>query len=182
MCGTPVGPPGGPRAALPPVNGEERVRDDIVRCHHCGRGHRVPAATFEPPCCDACGHHLAWVAWVGEDTFHGAVTAVRAPVLVDLRAHWCRPCRLVSPVLERIARERPGRVKLVRVDVEAAPALARQLSVEVVPTLLVLRDGEVVARRAGAASAVHLRKWVARTLDALGPLEVAGPVTEAVPV
>ncbi len=156
--------------------------DNIVRCHTCGRAHRVLATAFEPPWCDGCGHHLAWVTRAGEDTFADAVARVRVPVLVDLTARWSRRCRLVSPVLDRIARQRPGTVKLVRVDVESAAALARRLSVVVVPTLLVLRDGEEVARRAGAASAVQLRRWVGHTLAALGPVEVPGSVREPVPV
>lgn len=155
--------------------------DDVVRCHTCGRGHRVPATVCEPPCCDGCGHHLAWVTRVDEDTFAEAVTLSRAPVLVDLTASWSPRCRLVSPVLDRIARQLPGAVKVVRVDVETAPALARRLSVAVVPTLIVLRDGEEVARRAGAASAAHLRRWVGHTLEALGSVEAAG-LREPVPV
>ncbi|HEY8453500.1 MAG: thioredoxin family protein [Micromonosporaceae bacterium] len=119
---------------------------------------------------------------MGEDTFAEAVTSTRAPVLVDLTASWSPRCRLVSPTLNRIARERPGAVKLVRVDVEAAPGLARRLAVEVVPTLLVLRDGEEVARRAGAASAAHLRRWIGQTLAALEQVEARGPAAKPVPV
>ena len=156
--------------------------DNVVRCHTCGRRNRVPATAWEPPCCDGCGQHLAWVTRVDEDTFAEAVTLSGAPVLVDLTASWSPRCRLVSPVLDRIARQRPGTVKLVRVDVETAPALARRLSVVVVPTQIVLRDGQEVARRAGAASAAHLRRWIGHTLESLGSVEVDRPVREPVPV
>jgi thioredoxin 2 len=82
------------------------------------------------------------------------------PVLVDLWATWCGPCRAVSPALERLAVACAGRVKLVKVDVDAAPGLARRFGVQAVPTLLVLDRGEVVARQAGAAPEPVLRAWL----------------------
>ena len=73
------------------------------------------------------------------------------PVLVDLWATWCGPCRMVSPALEQLASERAGEVKLVKVDVDEAPAMSQRFTVQAVPTLLVLDRGEVLARQAGAA-------------------------------
>ncbi|RBY78366.1 hypothetical protein DQ238_12950 [Geodermatophilus sp. TF02-6] len=70
------------------------------------------------------------------------------------------PCRTVGPVLERLATALAGRVKLVRVDVDGAPLLARRFRVQAVPTLLVLDRGEVVARQAGAAPEPALRAWL----------------------
>ena len=89
------------------------------------------------------------------------------PVLVDLWAVWCAPCRQVSPVLARLAHERAGQLKLVKVDVDQAPELSQRFDVQAVPTLLVLRGGEVVARQTGAAPAHTLREWLDRAL-ALG--------------
>ena len=88
------------------------------------------------------------------------------PVLVDLWAVWCAPCRQVSPVLARLADERAGRVKLVKVDVDKAPGLSQRFDVQAVPTLLVLRGGEVVARQAGAAPANILSEWLSTVVTA----------------
>ena len=87
------------------------------------------------------------------------------PVLLDLWAPWCGPCRTVSPALEGLARDLAGRIKLVKVNVDAAPALARRFDVQAVPTLLVLRHGKPVARQTGAESQPALRRWVEQALE-----------------
>jgi thioredoxin 2 len=71
---------------------------------------------------------------------------------------------MVSPALERVAGELAGKVKLVKVDVDAAPKLAERFAVQAVPTLMVMRDGRVIARRAGVAPAAALRTWVEEAL------------------
>ena len=73
------------------------------------------------------------------------------PVLVDLWATWCGPCRMVSPALEQLATERAGQLKLVKVDVDKAPAISQRFTVQAVPTLLLLDHGQILARQAGAA-------------------------------
>jgi thioredoxin 2 len=66
----------------------------------------------------------------------------------------------VSPALESVARDLAGQVKLVKVDVDQSPQLSRRFAVQAVPTLLVLRDGQVIARQSGAAPAGVIREWV----------------------
>jgi thioredoxin 2 len=75
---------------------------------------------------------------------------------------------MVSPVLERQATERAGDLKLVKVDVDAAPRLSQRFEVRAVPTLMVLRDGEVIARQAGAAPEPALRSWLDQALRSTG--------------
>ena len=87
-------------------------------------------------------------------------------MIVDLWAPWCGPCRMVSPALENLARTYAGRVKLVKVNVDEAQGLARRFDAQSIPTLLVLRDGEVVARQIGAAPESALRRWLDDALPA----------------
>ena len=101
----------------------------------------------------------------GDGDFSQVVEQAPQVVLVDLWASWCGPCRQVSPALENVATRRAGKLKLVKVDVDAAPETARKFSVQAVPTLLILKDGRVLARQAGAAPSDVLLRWVDETLE-----------------
>jgi len=136
----------------------------LMRCEHCGRANRVPAAATGSVRCGHCHQPLPWVADADDDTFAEVAEAATLPVLVDLWAPWCAPCRLVSPALERLARDLAGRVKLVKVNVDEAPRLAQRFDVRAVPTLLILRQGEMVARQAGALLPPALGTWVEQAL------------------
>ena len=81
-------------------------------------------------------------------------------MVVDMWAPWCGPCRMVSPALAQLATELAGRVKLVKVNVDESPKLQQRFAVQAIPTLLVLRHGQVVAQRAGAVPLADLRAWV----------------------
>jgi thioredoxin 2 len=72
------------------------------------------------------------------------------PVLVDLWAPWCGPCRFVSPILEALAKDYAGHLKVVKVNVDQNPALARRFDARSIPTMVVLRDGQPVDRVVGA--------------------------------
>lgn len=136
----------------------------VVSCPHCGRRNRVPAAAGGIPRCGQCRGWLPWIADAGGRDFAEIAERSPLPVLLDLWAPWCGPCRMVSPALEEVARALAGRVKLVKVDVDTAPELARRFGVQAVPTLMVLDRGRVVARQAGAAPAPRLRAWAEAAL------------------
>ena len=135
-----------------------------VKCRHCGTVNRLPAAANGTPRCAKCKEPLQWIAVAGDDDFAEVAERSKVPVLVDLWATWCGPCRMVSPALEQLAAERAGKLKLVKVDVDAARQTAARFSVQAVPTLLVIADGTVVARRAGAAPVATLRTWLDQAL------------------
>ena len=132
----------------------------MTRCPHCGRNNRVPPAGEGRPTCGNCHQALPWIADAGDQDFAAIAENSSLFVLVDFWAPWCGPCRMVSPALEKLAEEFAGRVKLVKVDVDSAPALSQRFEIQAVPTLLLLDRGEVLARQAGAAPAPELRKWV----------------------
>jgi thioredoxin 2 len=136
------------------------VGTTVVECPNCGRKNRIPAAADGVPQCGNCHRPLPWLADAGDDDFADVVERSRLPVLVDMWATWCAPCRMVSPALEQVARDLAGRLKLVKVDVDRAPKVSERFTVQAVPTLMIVQDGDVTSRRAGAAPAAALRQWV----------------------
>jgi thioredoxin 2 len=85
-------------------------------------------------------------------------------VLVDLWAPWCGPCLRVSPVLEQLAAELAGRLKLVKVNVDESPTLSRRFDAQSIPTLVLLDRGNLIAKQVGAAPAAALRSWLTEKL------------------
>jgi thioredoxin 2 len=132
----------------------------VVVCDNCGKKNRVPAVATGVPHCSNCHATLAWLADAGDDDYADVVEAAALPTLVDLWAPWCGPCRMVSPVLEKLAHEFAGRVKLVKVNVDESPRVAQRFEVQGIPTLLVVRGADVIARQTGAAGEAALRSWL----------------------
>ena len=136
----------------------------VIVCSNCGTKNRVPAAANGVPRCGKCHAPLRWVVDASDDDFAAVAEAATIPVLVDLWAPWCAPCRKVSPVLEQLAGEFAGRLKLVKVNADEAPALSERFEVLAIPTLILLRGGEVIDKQVGAAPASVLRSWVTSKL------------------
>jgi thioredoxin 2 len=150
------------------VSAPATARTTTIACPHCGKRNRVPVSAGSVPRCGNCHQRLPWIADAGDDDFAEVAERAPVPVLVDLWATWCGPCRMVSPALERLAIERAGALKLVKVDVDKAPRLSQRFEVRAVPTLMVLRDGEVLARQPGAAPEPALRGWLDQALQLKG--------------
>ncbi len=87
---------------------------------------------------------------VTEATFEQEVLKSDKPVLVDFWADWCRPCHMVAPTLAKIAEERKGELKLVKVNIDEEQGLARRYGIMSIPTMILFRDGEPVAAVTGA--------------------------------
>jgi thioredoxin 2 len=139
-------------------------RSAIVVCGHCGKKNRVPAAAASVPRCGNCHRNLPWLADAGDDDFAEVVEQSPVPVIVDLWAPWCGPCRMVSPALESLARARAGEVKLVKVNVDDHPRTSARFEVRSIPMLLLMKNGEVVAEQIGALSEPALRAWLEASL------------------
>jgi len=118
-------------------------------CANCGRHNRIAASGRGSPHCGSCGKPLAWVVDANEATFEAEAKA-QPTVVIDLWAPWCGPCRFVSPLLDDLAHEYAGRLKLIKVNVDDNQGLARRFDAMSIPTLVVLRDGSVVNRIVGA--------------------------------
>ncbi len=137
---------------------------ELIKCPNCGLRNRVPAAAAGTPRCGSCHRPLPWIVDAGDDTFAEIAETASVPVVVDLWAPWCGPCRMVSPALAGLAADLAGRIKLVKVNVDESPGLQRRFGVQSIPTLLLLRGGLVVARQIGAVPAPQLRTWVDQAL------------------
>ena len=78
---------------------------------------------------------------VGEDSFDIAVLKSPVPVLVDFWATWCGPCKMIAPILDEIAREQAGKVRVAKIDVDQNPALAARFNIRGIPTMILFQNG-----------------------------------------
>ncbi|HEX4724320.1 MAG TPA: tetratricopeptide repeat protein [Pseudonocardiaceae bacterium] len=110
-----------------------------------------------------------WVIDVTEATFQAEVVerSMRVPVIVDLWATWCGPCKQLSPVLERLAEAAKGAWILAKVDVDASPRIAQLFGVQSIPTVVAVAGGQPVDAFAGAQPEPQVRQWISGLLDAL---------------
>jgi len=93
---------------------------------------------------------MAPTVTLSDTTFDEEIGAADEPVLVDFWAEWCGPCKMVAPILDEIAEEHAGKLRIAKLNVDDNPEIARRYSVMSIPTLIVFRDGQEAARIIGA--------------------------------
>ncbi|MCA9627515.1 MAG: thioredoxin fold domain-containing protein [Myxococcales bacterium] len=117
------------------------------------------------------------LAQVTEQTFEQEVLHSELPVMVEFGAEWCGPCKTVAPELAALSQELEGKAKIVTVDIDKSPMLARALGIQSVPTFVVFHNGQPAGGKAGAMKRAELRSllepFLPRTAGALKPEEVA---------
>jgi thioredoxin 1 len=100
-----------------------------------------------------------------ELNFAETLSHSEAPTLVDFWAPWCGPCRLLAPVMDRVAEQYSGRVQVVRVNVDTSPALSEAYGIRSIPTLILFSGSEPIARRVGLVPLAELSAILDDALD-----------------
>ncbi len=134
------------------------------RCHACGQWNRVPAARADDGArCGKCRNALTTSGTpvdVDVATVDAAVANAPVPVIVDLWAPWCGPCRTLGPNLARVAEELRGRVLVLKVNTDEHRGLSERHEVRGIPTMLMFRRGALADRQVGALPYPQLRAWI----------------------
>ena len=133
-------------------------------CPSCTAVNRVPDSRLaERPNCGKCHHPLLPgkpVDLTGAN-FDKLINRSGLPVVVDFWASWCGPCKMMAPVFVQTASELGARALFVKVETEAEQALAARFGIRSIPTLALFRNGQEIARQAGAMDGATLKRWLA---------------------
>lgn len=125
--------------------------DDIVRCFNCQAKNRLASSPAgQVPVCGRCRTALPWL--VTTDARFGEDLNASVPVLVDFWAPWCGPCKLVAPVLDELAKEKAGKLKVLKLNVDENPRTAARFQTRSIPTLKLFKDARELDTIVGALS------------------------------
>ena len=100
------------------------------------------------------------IVHISDSSFEQDVLQADGPVLVDFWAEWCGPCKMIAPVLEEIASDYEGRLKICKVDVDSNPEIPPKFGIRGIPTLIVFKDGNAEATKVGALSKTQLTEFI----------------------
>ena len=142
----------------------------LIRCSVCGATNRVPLEKLKQelqPICGRCKNPLPLdgkPVTVTDATFAAEVERSPVPVLLDLWAPWCGPCRMVAPTVEELAKEMAGRVRVAKLNVDENPSIANRFQVRSIPTLLVLKGGKEMERIVGVQPKAEIERRLQRVM------------------
>jgi thioredoxin 2 len=142
----------------------------MIRCPACGAENRVPPEKLAQglkPVCGKCKTPLpldTQPITVTDASFAAQVEQSSLPVLLDLWAPWCGPCRMVAPAVEAIAAEMAGRLRVGKINIDDNPGVSARFNVQSIPTLLLLQGGREINRLVGAQPKAEITRWLERAL------------------
>ena len=140
----------------------------IIVCPTCGAKNRVPEDKLQSqPGCGQCHAALIPLAPIelNEQNFSNLVTHSELPILIDLWAEWCGPCKMMAPHFAEVAKHNP-QVIFAKIDTEANPRLSAAFNVRSIPTLVLMNKTSEIARISGALRANQLQSWLEQQLTA----------------
>ena len=104
------------------------------------------------------------IAHVSDSTFEQEVVNSDIPVLVDYWAEWCGPCKVIAPILDEIAAEYEGRLKITKLNIDENPATPPKFGIRGIPTLMIFKDGDVLSTKVGALSKSQLTAFIDQSI------------------
>ncbi|WP_168461839.1 thioredoxin TrxC [Acinetobacter sp. A1] len=140
----------------------------IIVCPECGAKNRVPEDKLSAsPACGQCHQALIPLAPIelNEQNFSHFIQNSDLPILIDLWADWCGPCKMMAPHFATVAKQNP-QVVFAKIDTEANPRLSSAFHVRSIPTLVLMNKSNEIARISGALRATELQQWLDQQLNA----------------
>ncbi|MFW1966533.1 thioredoxin TrxC [Acinetobacter guillouiae] len=140
----------------------------IIVCPSCGAKNRVPEDKLNAqPTCGQCHQNLIALAPIelNEQNFSNFVSHSDLPIMIDLWAEWCGPCKMMAPHFAEVAKNNPH-VVFAKIDTEANPRLSSAFNIRSIPTVVLMNKTTEVARISGALRANQLQEWLDQQLNA----------------
>lgn len=143
----------------------------IAQCTNCGAKNRIPQDRLnDRPICGKCHESLPSIPVydhpvdITDQSFENEIIRHPGTVLLDCWAPWCGPCKAVAPVLEQLAKEYAGRLKIAKLNVDQNPQTSSRFNIRSIPTMVIFKNGSVVNSLAGALPKPEIEKHIAAAL------------------